>query len=71
MCGLSGVVEHEEHADVLTVVRAIENHHDRLAHNLAPHCRFDLGRIRVRNPELMDIYAWNRMVASLDRKCNA
>jgi hypothetical protein len=67
VCGLSGVVQHDEHTDVLSVVYAIEDHHDHLARQHAPHCRFDVHKVRVRNSELTDIYAWNRLCASLEK----
>lgn len=67
VCGISGATEFVQNADLFSVIYAIENHHDRLAQELAPHCRFDIHKVRVRNPELMDIYAWNRLVASLKR----
>jgi hypothetical protein len=71
VCGLSGAIEHTENADVMSIVHQLEDHHDRLASKLAPHCRFNVHKVRIRNSELMDIYEWNRLVASLERKCNA
>jgi hypothetical protein len=59
-CGLSGVVPHQEKEDVISVVLRIEAHHKRLARG----CEFDLAKVRVRNPDLMDVYAWNRMIAN-------
>lgn len=65
VCGLSGAAEYQTSDGVFAVVHSIENHHDRLAKLQAPHCHFDVHKVRVRNPELMDIYAWNRMVSSI------
>lgn len=66
-CGLNGSVQVSEHANPFSVVYAIENHHEKLAAAFAPHCLFDVHKVRVRNPELMDEFAWNRFVASVGR----
>jgi hypothetical protein len=67
-CGLSGAVDYEPtNGDVFSVVHAIEDHHNRLAERHASHCRFDVHKVRVRNPSLMDEFAWNRFVASVTR----
>jgi hypothetical protein len=68
VCGLSGATEAGPHADTISAVYAIADHHDRLAKRLAPLCRFDLYKVKVRNPRLMDEYEWNRLVASIEGK---
>lgn len=70
VCGLSGTVHYRAADGVFSIVHAIEDHHERLAHEFAPHCKFDVHRVRVHNPELMDEYAWNRFVATLQRAQN-
>ncbi len=67
VCGISGAVEHGDDAGVMEVINALENQHDRLAKLYAPHCRFDIHKVRVHNPELMDQYAWNRSVAEIQQ----
>jgi hypothetical protein len=72
VCGLSGAVEHEEQADAVAVVYLIADHHDSLATRHVPAkailpCRFDLRKVRVRNDALMDVYEWNRLVASIEK----
>lgn len=53
-CGLHGTAEYDsERADVLTVLRAIRDHHETLASKYAPLCHFDVDRVRVRNDALM------------------
>jgi hypothetical protein len=64
-CGLSGVADYESGDGVFSVVRAIREHHETLASKYAPTCHFDIDQVRVRNPELMDEYAWNRRVAEI------
>ena len=66
-CGLSGAVNHEENADAVSVAYLIADHHDRLAKKYSPDCRFDLRKVKVRNPHLMDEYEWNRLVASIEK----
>jgi hypothetical protein len=67
-CGLSGTTEYEV-KDVLSVFRALRDHHERLASKYAPLCHFDPDQVRVRNPEMIDEYAWNRLVGEIERKC--
>ena len=67
VCGISGTVHYKPDDGVFAVVHAIEHHHDRLAQQYAPHCRFDVHKVRVRNRELMDVYSWNRWVETLKR----
>jgi len=62
VCGLSGAIEYSDGAGVMEVVHALESHHDRLASEHAPYCRFDTHRVRVKSDD-MDIYEWNRLVA--------
>lgn len=65
-CGLSGKTEYTD-TDVRAVVRAIQNHHDTLAKKYSPKCRLDVYKVRVRNPELVDEFEWNRMVAKIEK----
>lgn len=67
VCGISGTTYYKADAGPFEVVYAIEAHHDRLAKEHAPYCTFDVHRVRVRNPALMDPYAWNRFVARQQR----
>jgi hypothetical protein len=70
-CGLSGATEYDPNAGVFTVVHRIRDHHERLASSFAPTCHFDIDQTRVHNPELMDEFAWNRLVAEIERKTEA
>ena len=67
-CGLSGAVTLPEHADVWTGVRAIEYQHDRVAAKYAPSCHFKAAKVRVHNPAEMDEFAWNRLVAEIEKR---
>jgi hypothetical protein len=67
-CGLSGKVKYKSQDGVFAVVNEIRAHHERLASKYAPLCHFDIDQTRVRNPELMDVYAWNRTVAEIEKK---
>jgi hypothetical protein len=53
-CRYAGVVEHEEHADVYTVINLIEDDHKRNS----PACDQDIRSMRVRNPELCGDEEW-------------
>jgi len=66
VCGLNGAVQYREDAGVFEVVYAIEDHHNRLAAQYAPHCHFDVHKVRVKGEDV-DEYEWNRLVASLER----
>jgi hypothetical protein len=69
-CGLHGTVTYDsERGDVLSVLRALRDHHETLASKYAPLCHFDVDRVRVRNDALMDVYAWNRLVAKIEKGC--
>jgi hypothetical protein len=67
-CGLTGATEYDPREGVFAVVRALRDHHETLASKYAPTCHFDIDRVRVRNPELMDEYEWNRSVVEIERK---
>ena len=68
-CGLSGKTEYEPETGAFAVVHAIRDHHETLASKYAPLCHFDVDQVRVRNSQLTDEYAWNRLVAEIGRKC--
>lgn len=69
-CGLHGVVTYDSAlADVMSVVCAIEDHHETLAGKYAPLCHFDVHQVRVRNDAKMDVYSWNRLVAKIEKDC--
>lgn len=71
-CGLNGTVEYDPlRGDVLSVVRELRKHHETLASKYAPSCHFDFLQVRVHNPDMMDQYAWNRLVAEIERKTQA
>ena len=67
-CGLNGTAIYDaDRGDVLSVFRAIRDHHEALAAKYAPLCHFDVDRVRVRNDAAMDVYEWNRLVAELEK----
>lgn len=67
-CGLSGTASYDSgRGDVLSVVRAIRDHHETLASKYAPLCHFDVDQVRVRNDALMNVYEWNRLVAKIEK----
>ncbi len=68
-CGLSGTVTYDPGDGVFSVVRAIRDHHETLASKFAPLCHFDMDQTRVRNDAAMDVYAWNRLVAKIEKDC--
>jgi hypothetical protein len=68
-CGLSGTVTFTPSTDVLSVMRLLRDHHETLASKYAPLCHYDMDRMRVRNDAVMDVYAWNRLVAKIEKSC--
>jgi hypothetical protein len=69
-CGLSGAVTYADPAgDVFAVFRLVRDHHESLASKYAPLCHFDVDQVRVRNNAVMDVYAWNRLVAKIEKDC--
>jgi len=69
-CGLSGTVTYDSGCgDVFSVIRAIRDHHETLASKYALLCHFDMDQTSVRNDDLMDVYAWNRLIAEIEKRC--
>lgn len=64
---MSGATQYRADGDVFSAFRAIRDHHETLASKHAPLCHFDVDKVRVRNSAMMDIYEWNRLVATIEK----
>lgn len=53
-CSYAGTIEHEEHADVYTVINQLEDDHKRNR----PQCDQGVRGMRVRNPEECSDQEW-------------
>jgi hypothetical protein len=58
-CRYAGAVEHEEHADVYTVINLMEDDHKRNR----PHCEQGVRGMRVRNPGECSDQEWDQIIS--------
>lgn len=61
-CNRHGTALIGKHDSMITVVQTIFAQHS--LDN--PSCAFDMHRVRVRNPEMMSVQAWERMNGGMD-----